>query len=174
MPLNTRTNDLVVVKGTRGSSALPTGCTTLSPVGDPQILLLTLTKFFRIMAKVEWSAGIDHVSGALSKPGKNGQHSCAKMLLGTHRTAATQSSDCNRLYLRKKVKRTTPLKPKEVSIRQRFQAVRAMVAARKEDLTKVTQDQLDFLAQKDLANGKKTMNAYLWLVCGREYDESQD
>ena len=23
-------------------------------------------------------------------------------------------------------------------------------------------------------NGKKTMNAYLWLVCGREYDESQD
>ena len=70
--------------------------------------------------------------------------------------------------------RTTPLKPKEVAIRQRFQAVRAMVAARKEDLTKVTQDQIDFLAQKDLANGKKTMNAYLWLVCGREYDESQD
>ena len=33
------------------------------------------------MAKVEWSAGIDSVSGALSKPGKNGQHSCAKMLL---------------------------------------------------------------------------------------------
>ncbi len=120
------------------------------------------------MAKVEWSAGIDHVSGALSKPGKNGQHSCAKML------AATQSSDCNRLYLRKKVKRTSPLKPKEVAARQRFQAVRTMVAARKEDLTKVTQDQIDFLAQKDLANGKKTMKAYLWLVCGREYDESLD
>ncbi len=126
------------------------------------------------MAKVEWSAGIDHVSGALSKPGKNGQHSCAKMLLGTHRTAATQSSDCNRLYLRKKVKRTSPLKPREVAARQRFQAVRAMVAARKEDLTKVTQDQIDFLAQRDLANGKKTMKAYLWLVCGREYDESLD
>ena len=102
------------------------------------------------MAKVTYSAGIDSVSGALSKPGKNGQHSCEKMLLATHRKAATQSSDCNRLYLRKKVVRTTPLKPKEVSIRQRFQAVRAMVAARKEDLTKVTQDQIDFLAQKDL------------------------
>ena len=50
------------------------------------------------MAKVEWSAGIDSVSGALSKPGKNGQHSCEKMLLGTHRVAATESNDCNRVY----------------------------------------------------------------------------
>ena len=49
------------------------------------------------MAKVEWSAGIDHVSGALSKPSKSGQHSCTKMLLGTHRVAATESKDCNRL-----------------------------------------------------------------------------
>ena len=49
-----------------------------------------------------------------------------------------------------------------------------MVAARKDDLSKVTQDQIDFLAQKDLANGKKTMNAYLWKVCGLEYDESND
>ena len=54
------------------------------------------------MAKVEWSAGIDSVSGALSKPSKSGQHSCSKMLLGTHRVAATTSSDCNRLFLRKK------------------------------------------------------------------------
>ena len=126
------------------------------------------------MAKVVWSAGIDSVSGALSKPSKSGQHSCSKMLLGTHRVAATTSSNCNRVYIRRKTKRTSPLKPKEVAIRQRFQAVRAMVAARKEDLTKVTQDQIDFLAQKDLANGKKTMNAYLWKVCGQEYDESQD
>ena len=126
------------------------------------------------MAKVEWSSGIDHVSGALSKPSKSGQHSCSKMLLGTHRVAATTSSNCNRVYIRRKTKRTSPLKPKEVAIRQRFQAVRAMVAARKEDLTKVTQDQIDFLAQRDLANGKKTMNAYLWKVGGQEYDESQD
>ena len=122
------------------------------------------------MAKVTYSAGIDSVSGALAKLGKNPQHSCEMMLLATHRTAATQSSDCNRLYLRKKVKRTTPLKPKEVSIRQRFQAVRAMVAARKEDLTKVTQDQIDFLAQRNNPRGKKTMKAYYWYICGREYD----
>ena len=126
------------------------------------------------MAKVVWSAGIDSVSGALSKPSKSGQHSCSKMLLGTHRVAATTSSNCNRVYIRRKTKRTTPLKQREVAARQRFQAVRAMVAARKEDLSKVTQDQIDFMAQKDLANGKKTMNAYLWKVCGLEYDESQD
>ncbi len=28
-----------------------------------------------------------------------------------------------------------------------------------------------FLAQKDTAGGKKTMRAYLWKVCGAEYDQ---
>ena len=123
------------------------------------------------MAKVNWSAGIDSVSGALAKPGKNPQHSCQKMLLGTHRVAATTSPDCNRLYLRRKVKRTTPLSTKEINIRNRFRAVAAMVIERKEDLMKVTQDQAAFLAQKDTAGGKKTMKAYLWYVCGQEYDQ---
>ena len=122
------------------------------------------------MAKVEWSAGIDSVSGALSKPGKNGQHSCAKMLLGTHRIAATESPDCNRIYLRKKVKRSTPLSSKELDARARFTAVAAAVKARKSDLNKITTDQQNFAAQKDQAGGKKTMKAYLWKVCGDEYD----
>jgi len=126
------------------------------------------------MAKVEWSAGIDSVSGALAKPSKNGQHSCTKMLLGTHRVAATQSSDCNRLYLRKKVERSTPLSQDEIAARERFTAVRAAVKVRENDLAHITQDQADFLAQKDLANGKKTMNAYLWKVCGEEYDEAHN
>ena len=125
------------------------------------------------MAKVEWSAGIDHVSGALSKPGSSPQHSCQKMLLGTHRVAATTSSECNRLYLRKKPKRSTPLTNHERAIRLRFKTVAQMVIERKEDLTKVTQDQAAFLAQKDLANGKKTMKAYLWYICGQEYDQEQ-
>ena len=123
------------------------------------------------MAKVEWSAGIDHVSGALSKPGSSPQHSCQKMLLGTHRMAATTSSDCNRLYLRRKVKRSTPPSVHEINIRNRFRAVAAMVNERRQDLMKVTQDQANFLAQRDLANGKKTMKAYLWKVCGEEYDQ---
>ena len=93
------------------------------------------------MAKVEWSAGIDSVSGALSKPGKNGQHRCAKMLLGTHRVAETTSSDCNRVYLRKKVKRSTPVTTKEMRIRVRFAAVAAAVAARKDSLEYASSDQ---------------------------------
>ena len=125
------------------------------------------------MAEVVWSAGIDHVSGALAKPTKSGQHSCQKMLLGTHRVAATTSNKCNRLYLRPKPKRSTPLTNHERAIRLRFKTVAQMVIERKEDLTKVTQDQAAFLAQKDLANGKKTMKAYLWYVCGQEYDQEQ-
>ena len=122
------------------------------------------------MAKVEWSSGIDHVSGALSKPSKSGQHSCTKMLLGTHRVAATQSKDCNRMYIRRKVERSTPVTQRELAARARFTAVKAAVKTRSEDLTKLAADQAAFLAQKDLAGGKKTMNAYYWYVCGQEYD----
>ena len=122
------------------------------------------------MAKVEWSAGIDSVSGALSKPSKSGQHSCTKMLLGTHRVAATQSSDCNRLYLRTTTKRSTPGTENEMGARARFTTVRAAVKARSKNLSTISADQAAFEAQKNLADGKTTFNAYLWKVCGDEYD----
>ena len=122
------------------------------------------------MAKVEWSAGIDSVSGALSKPSKSGQHSCTKMLLGTHRVAPTESDKCNRLYLRKKTKRATQPTTKELQVRARFAAVRAMVAERADDLQHISSDQAAFIAQKDTAGGKTTMRAYLWYICGQEYD----
>ena len=32
-------------------------------------------------------------------------------------------------------------------------------------------DQQAFLAQKDQADGKKTLRAYYWYICGREYDQ---
>ena len=123
------------------------------------------------MAKVEWSAGIDSVSGALSKPGKNGQHSCAKMLLGTHRVAPTQSDKCNRMYIRKKSVRSTPPTQRELAARTRFAAVKAAVYQREHDLSKVTADQEAFLAQKDLAGGKKTLKAWYWMVEGAAYDQ---
>ena len=122
------------------------------------------------MAKVEWSAGIDSVSGALAKPSKSGQHSCTKMLLGTHRTAPTESNKCNRLYLRKPVKRSTALSEDEINNRNRFTAVSKAIKARKRDLQYIAQDQIDFMAQKDTAGGCKTMFAYLWKVCGDAYD----
>ena len=123
------------------------------------------------MAKVGWSAGIDFVSGALSKPSKNGQHSCQKMLLGTHRTAATTNPNCNRIYMRPKIERSTPPTVNELFMRQRFAAVRAAVKARSEDLSKVDADQAAFLAQKDTVGGKKTMKAFLWKLEIAKYDE---
>ena len=122
------------------------------------------------MAKVEWSAGIDSVSGALSKPGSNPQHSCEKMLLGTHRVAATENPNCNRVYLRKKVKRSTAVTSKELAVRTRFSEVLAAVNERVKDLSKIAADRAAFLEQKDTAGGKRTMKAYLWKICGDEYD----
>ena len=122
------------------------------------------------MAKVEWSAGIDSVSGALAKPGNNPQHSCQKMLLGTHRTAATTNPNCNRLFLRKQVKRSTMPSSAELDVRERFAAVSAAVAERRKDLTKITTDQVAFKAQKDTPGGCRTMTKYLWKVEGDAYD----
>ena len=122
------------------------------------------------MAHVEWSAGIDSVSGALSKPSKSGQHSCAKMLLGTHRVAATTSNKCNRLYLRKKTKRSTAPSQDEMMARARFATVSAAVVARKTDLMNISADKAAFEAQKNQPGGKTTFKSYLWKVCGDAYD----
>ena len=122
------------------------------------------------MAKVEWSAGIDTVSGALSKPGKNPQHSCHKMLLGTHRVAETTSKDCNRLYMRRKVERKSALTQDEKANRIRFKTVATAVAERRQDLSRMTTDQENFLAQREAPNGKKTMKSYLWSLELAAYD----
>ncbi len=121
------------------------------------------------MAKVTWSAGIDSVSGALSKPGK-GQHSCKKMLLGTHRVAETTSNNCNRIYLRPRVERAAQPGANEVQNRVRFATIATMVANRRQNLATITTDQQNFFAQKNSANGKKTLLSYLWKVCKEEYE----
>ena len=122
------------------------------------------------MAHVEWSAGIDSVSGALAKPSKSGQHSCDKMLLGTHRIAETTSDQCTRLYMRKKRKRRSLPTAAETARRARFAAVAAAVAQRKNDLSQMTQDQIAFKAQKDQPGGKTTMKSYLWSLELAIYD----
>ncbi len=126
----------------------------------------------KTMGKVKYATGIDYVSGSLSKPKKKDGHSCGTYLTGTHRVAATESPDCTRLYIREAdvYKRSTPLSSNELDARARFTAVAAAVKARKSDLNKITTDQQNFAAQKDQAGGKKTMKAYLWKVCGDEYD----
>ena len=122
------------------------------------------------MAKVVWSARIDSVSGALSKPSKGGQHSCEKMLLGTHRVAETMSNDCNRIYIRRKVKRSTTPSSREMENRIRFTAVRQAVYTRAHDLTKISQDQIAFNAQKNQAGGIRSMKAWYWKQEGDLYD----
>ena len=122
------------------------------------------------MAKVEWSAGIDSVSGALAKPTKSGHHSCEKMLLGTHRVAETTSKVCNRLYLRRAMKRSTPVTAHEIEIRTLFQQRLSWVNARAKNLATLTSDQENFLAQKDAAGGAKTWKAYLWKLAKEAID----
>ena len=124
------------------------------------------------MAQVNWSAGIDSVSGALSKPGKSGQHSCNKMLMGTHRVAATTNPNCNRLYLRKKVERSTSPSAEEMNARTRFAAVAAAVATRAKDVSNITADQEAFKAQKDLPGGRKTLKSWYWMVELADYDQT--
>ena len=126
------------------------------------------------MAKVEYAEMIKTVSGALTKINKKSPHAAdQKMVLATHRVAPTTSKDCSRMYLRglASVTRTTPVKSTEIQARSRFAAVAALVNTRKSDVSKIASDQAAFLAQKDQAGGKKTMKAYLWMICGDQYDQ---
>ena len=124
------------------------------------------------MAKVNWSAGIDSVSGALSKPGKNPQHSCSKMLLATHRVAATTNPNCNRLYVRGKVERSTSPSAEEMAARTRFAAIAVAVSTRAKDVSKITADQEAFKAQKDTPGGRKTLKSWYWMVETQAYDQA--
>ena len=128
------------------------------------------------MAKVTWAPGISTVSGALSKIDKKSPHaSDQQMLLATHRTAPTTNvGACNRLYLRgiDSVTRKTPITADEQALRDRFKAVSAAVQTRRKDLAHVASDLAAFNAQKDQPNGKKTLVAYLWAVCGAAYDQN--
>ena len=125
------------------------------------------------MAKATYAPMFQTVSGALNKINKKSAHAAdQKMVLTTHRKAATTSPDCSRVYLRglSSVSRSTLPTARELDVRTRFTAVAAAVKARKGDLMNIASDQQAFLAQKDTAGGKKTMKAYLWKICGDAYD----
>ena len=124
------------------------------------------------MGVVKYAPGIEYVKGSLAKAKKKDGHKCGDYLIGTHREAATTNPDCTRLYVRKAetyTRSTTP-KANELRARARFLHVSQAVAARSKDLMQINQDQTAFLAQRDTAGGKKTMKAYLWKICGDEYD----
>ena len=124
------------------------------------------------MAKVTYAAGIDTVSGSLAKPKKKEGHMCGTYLIGTHRVAETTNPECSRLYIRKgdAYNRSTPVLADEMANRQRFATVSAAVAARAKDVSKITQDQIAFKAQKE--TGYKTMKSYLWSLEAAVYDQA--
>ena len=124
------------------------------------------------MGKVTYSPGIQYVKGSLAKPKKQDGHRHGDYLIGTHREAESTNPDCTRLYIRKATTyvRSTQPSANEMAARNRFSAVSAMVKARSTNLTTLSTDQAAFIAQRDTAGGKKTWRAYLWMVCGAEYD----
>ncbi len=129
------------------------------------------------MAQVEWADAIKTVSGALTKINKKSQHAGdQKMILATHRKAATTNPNCSRLYMRglSSVTRSTPLTDKEQAVRSRFQSVAAAVKVRSKNLSTLTSDQAAFEEQKNTVGGKKTFRAYLWKVCGDAYDQQHN
>lgn len=97
------------------------------------------------------------------------------MVLATHRTApTTQVGKCNRMYLRGlgSVTRSTPVSAEEVEHRTKFAAVSAAVSARMKNPSKQAADLEAFNAQKNSANGKKTLRAYLWSLESEAYDQA--
>ena len=125
------------------------------------------------MARAKVGAGgIEYIQGALKRPKKVNGHNHGNYVVMTHRTAETENPNCQRVYTfdSDRYKRSTPVSTKEMRIRVRFAAVAAAVAARKDSLEYASSDQAAFLAQKDSANGKKTMKSYLWSVCAAAYD----
>ena len=119
------------------------------------------------------AAGIETISGAMKRPKKENGHNHGNYLVATHRTAASTNPNCQRIYSfdADRYKRSTKPKANELAARSRFTEVAAAVRTRAKDLMQISSDQAAFLAQRDTAGGKKTMRAYLWSVCGADYDQ---
>ena len=127
------------------------------------------------MAKAKvGAAGIEYIQGAMKRPKKVNGHNHGNYMVMTHRSAPTQNPNCQRIYTfdADRYDRTGPISADEAAARLRFSTVAQMVKQRKGDLTKIAADQAAFLEQKDLADGKKTLKAYYWKICGDQYDES--
>ena len=128
------------------------------------------------MAKASYAPMFETVSGALNKINKKSPHAAdQKMVLTTHRVAPTTSPDCSRVYLRglSSVSRTSSPSADELAVRSKFSAVSTAVNTRLHDVNKMAADEAAFKAQKDSANGKKTLRAYVWSLESAAYDTNQ-
>ena len=108
------------------------------------------------MSKIVFLDPVDYISGKIAKK---------------FRTIYCYRKSSDRRYTTIHSKHTVAQTELAINARNRFTAVSQAIKARKRDLSKLTDDQQAFLAQRNLPNGKKTMQAYYWLICGQEYDE---
>ena len=117
------------------------------------------------MAKMIVSAaGIETISGALKRPKKKDGHNHGNYLIAVHRVAETTNPNCQRIYSfpADNYQRSTTPKAAELARRNLFAQRQRWVANRAEDMQTLTQDQADFIAQKDQPGGAKTWKKYLW------------
>ena len=109
-------------------------------------------------------AGIEFIQGALKRPKKQNGHNHGNYLIATHRVAATTNPNCQRLYAfdANRYERTAPVTANERLARNLFKARRQWIYDREASVEHMSSDQQAFLAQKDSANGAKTLKAYYW------------
>ena len=110
------------------------------------------------------AAGIEFIQGALKRPKKQNGHNHGNYLVATHRVAETTNPNCQRIYTfdADRYQRTKPVSENEATARELFKARASWVKERSQNLGSLATDQQNFLAQKDSANGAKTMLSYYW------------
>jgi len=111
------------------------------------------------MAKIDWKYPIEAIHGALKK----GVFGAAK-----HKSANAKGEVYN--YSVNYGKRTTDPSQDEIDHRTKFGAIAAMVGARRNDITKRSQDQAAFKAQSTYT----TLRSYLWSICAAQWEAAQD
>ena len=120
------------------------------------------------------AGGIETISGAMKRPKKQNGHNHGNYLVAVHRKAPTTNPNCQRVYSFDADRYSS--QPSQTSLainaRNRFTAVSQAISTRRRNVTLMAQDLAAFKAQKDQPNGKKTLTAYYWMVCGQEYDQA--
>ncbi|MBQ0154160.1 MAG: hypothetical protein KBS70_05185 [Bacteroidales bacterium] len=110
------------------------------------------------MAKLEYAYPITAVHGVLDRKSKFG---------AAKRIARNQEGESKPFSVRYGQRISQP-SADELAARARFKAVAAAIKVRKLDPNKTRTDAAAFKEQSTY----KTMYAYLWHVCGDEYDEA--
>lgn len=122
------------------------------------------------MSKILYAAGIEIVSGAMTKIAKGQHRYDSNMFLATHRSKPSSSVACSRAYFRKvnNLPWAYALPSNEViSQREAFADKAALVKARQRDLEFISVDQMKFM---DILNDVKsagysmTMRSFLWAL----------